>query len=72
MDQQAWATLGMAGFAGTLAYRDLPPEVLRILRRSFTDTMGVAAIGSTTDLAAIAGRGVLALFGPGVPGRRGC
>ncbi len=68
MDQKVWATMGMAGFAESLRYSDLPPDVLRILRRSFTDTMGVAAIGSTTDLAAIAGRGALALFGPGSAG----
>lgn len=55
MDQgtavQHKTVLGMAEFAATLSYEDLPPELLWVLRRSFTDTMGVAAIGSTTEMA---------------------
>ena len=50
-------------FAADLTYGDLPADVLRVLRRSFTDTMGVAAVGSTTELAGIARQGACALFG---------
>jgi len=55
-------------FAANLTYGDLPPDVLRILRRSFTDTMGVAAVASTTRMADIARRGAVALFGVGSAG----
>lgn len=65
---QHTAVQSMAEFAATLRYEDLPPELLWVLRRSFTDTMGVAAIGSTTEMARIAVRGALALFGPGTVG----
>lgn len=54
-----------AEFAQTLSYESLPPELIMLLRRSFKDTMGVAAIGSTTDMAAIARRGAGAVFGLG-------
>jgi len=60
--------LDMASFASTLCYEDLPPPLLDVLRRSFLDTMGVAAIGSTTDLSALARKGALALFGSGTAG----
>ncbi|WP_316301518.1 MmgE/PrpD family protein [Aliisedimentitalea sp. MJ-SS2] len=50
-------------FAANLTYSSLPPEVLITLRRSFLDTMGVAAIGSTTRLSDIARKGATALFG---------
>jgi len=59
--------IGMAEFASTLS-GDLPADVLAILRRSFTDTMGVAAIGLTTELAEMARRGALAVFGAGTAG----
>ncbi|MFC6584398.1 MmgE/PrpD family protein [Sulfitobacter aestuariivivens] len=55
-------------FAHTLTSGDLPEDVLRVLRRSFTDTMGVAAVASTTQMADIARRGALALFGVGGAG----
>lgn len=58
----------MADFAAGLSLADLPGEVRVTLRRSFADTMGVAAIGSTTDMAQIAGRGAVALFGAGGAG----
>ncbi|MCW3783683.1 MmgE/PrpD family protein [Defluviimonas salinarum] len=61
-------TRDMAGFAVTLGYGDLPEALLALLRRSFLDTMGVAAIGSTTGLSRIARKGALALFGPGEAG----
>lgn len=44
-------------FTAELTYDALPEAVLKVLRRSFTDTMGVAAVGSTTPLADIARRG---------------
>lgn len=55
-------------FAATLDYNALPEELLWTLRRSFTDTMGTAAVGSTTEMADIARRGALALFGAGNAG----
>lgn len=50
-------------FAATLRYEDLPPDLLWTLRRSFTDTMGTAAVASTTEMAGIARRGASAVFG---------
>ena len=61
-------TVDMAGFAAALGTDDLPEALLALLRRSFLDTMGVAAIGSTTGLSRIARKGALALFGPGEAG----
>ncbi|WP_299776661.1 MmgE/PrpD family protein [uncultured Roseobacter sp.] len=55
-------------FAATLSYEDLPQDVLRVLRRSFLDTMGVAAVASTTEMAGIARRAAVALFGSGQAG----
>jgi len=55
-------------FAHTLTYQDLPQDVLWTLRRSFTDTMGTAAVASTTQMSDIARRGALALFGAGAAG----
>src|SRR5437879_7454052 len=60
--------LGMAAFAETLTYDRLPAELLAVLRRSFLDTMGVAAIGSTTDLSVMARKAAVALFGVGGAG----
>ena len=54
---------GMAEFVSTLSYQDLPKDLLVLLRRSFADTMGVAAIGSTSPLSDIAQRGAKILFG---------
>lgn len=55
-------------FAATLGYEDLPDDLLWTLRRSFTDTMGTAAVASTTEMADFARRGALALFGAGSAG----
>ncbi len=44
--------IGFAAFVAGLRYEDLPDDVLCVLRRSLLDTMGVAAIGSTTGLSA--------------------
>ncbi|MBV1865495.1 MAG: MmgE/PrpD family protein [Rhodobacteraceae bacterium] len=57
-----------AEFSANLTYSDIPEAVLTVLRRSFTDTMGVAAIGSTTEMSQIARKGALALFGIGTAG----
>lgn len=61
-------TLPFHTFAADLTPADLPDDVLRVLRRSFTDTMGVAAVASTTTMADIARRGAVAIFGPGGAG----
>lgn len=55
-------------FAVDLTFDALPEAVLRVLRRSFLDTMGVAAVASTTQMAGIARQGALALFGTGQAG----
>jgi len=56
------------GFAAGLRYDALPEDVLAVLRRSFTDTMGVAAVGSTTPLSGIARRVAPMIFGGGSAG----
>ena len=61
-------TSDMASFAESLRYDDLPPDLLAILRRSFTDTMGVVAIGSGTEMSRIARRGAVAVWGVGGAG----
>ncbi len=61
-------TLSMPTFAENLTYADLPEPLLQVLRRSFLDTMGVAAIGSTTELSDLARKGALAVFGTGTAG----
>ncbi len=55
-------------FSSQLDYEDLPGDVLAVLRRSFVDTMGVAAIGSTTQMSKVARKAALALFGQGTAG----
>jgi len=40
-------------FVLRLRYEDVPPEVLSVMRRSLLDTIGVAAIGTTTSLSQI-------------------
>lgn len=42
-----------ADFAANLTIKDIPDDVIGTMRRSFLDTMGVAAIASTTDMAKI-------------------
>jgi len=61
-------TLSFADFAANLTYDALPPEVLQVLRRSFTDTIGVAAIGSTTEMSEAAHKGAAAMFGVSTSG----
>jgi len=48
--------VAFADFVRGLRYEDIPEDVRGIMRRSFLDTIGVAAIGSTTANAAIARR----------------
>jgi 2-methylcitrate dehydratase PrpD len=55
----------MTEFATKLTYEDLPSDLLKILRRSFLDTMGVAAVGSTTEMSHIARQVAPVLFGAG-------
>ena len=55
-------------FAAGLGYDDLPEQALWTLRRSFLDTMGVAAIGATTELSDIARRVAPMIFGAGGAG----
>jgi len=64
-DRTLTMTPGFARFAAELRYDDLPPALLAILRRSFLDTMGVAAVGSTTEMATAARRAAPHLFGSG-------
>lgn len=40
--------LSVEKFASASRYADLPEEMRALLRRSFSDTMGVAAIGAST------------------------
>ncbi|MBL4749955.1 MAG: MmgE/PrpD family protein [Amylibacter sp.] len=61
-------TLSMSAFTENLTYDDLPDPLLQVLRRSFLDTMGVAAIGSTTELSDLARKGAMAVFGTGTAG----
>ena len=61
-------TTGFETFATRLEIDDLPEALRALLRRSFLDTMGVAAIGATTEMAAIARRAALAQFGVGTAG----
>jgi 2-methylcitrate dehydratase PrpD len=50
-------------FAEGLRADDLPQPVLAVLRRSFLDTMGVAAVGSTTPMGRIGRRSAPLIFG---------
>ena len=61
-------TISFETFAEELTYDVLPGAVLAILRRSFIDTMGVAAVGSTTPLSRIVRRVAPMLFGSGTVG----
>ena len=58
----------MADFAANLRYVDLPEPLLWTLRRSFTDTMGVAAIASGTEMSKIARRTAGVIWGAGTAG----
>ncbi|QPC94591.1 MmgE/PrpD family protein [Mesorhizobium sp. INR15] len=45
--------ISFSKFAGSLTYDAIPEEVRAILRRSFADTLCVAAVGSTTEISSI-------------------
>jgi 2-methylcitrate dehydratase PrpD len=53
----------MQDFTFGLTYADLPAKVLRVLRRSLLDTVGVAAVASTTEMARIGTHAAKTLFG---------
>ncbi|MCH1469780.1 MAG: MmgE/PrpD family protein [Planktomarina sp.] len=53
----------MQDFAASLSYQDLPEDVLKVLRRSLLDSLGVAAIGSQTEMAKIGTKTAKMLFG---------
>ena len=55
-------------FAANLRYDNLPEAVLWTLRRSFVDTIGVAAVGVTTELSGIVRRVAPMIFGAGSSG----
>ncbi len=55
-------------FAANLRHYDLPETVLWTLRRSFVDTIGVAAVGVTTEMSGIARRVAPMIFGAGTSG----
>ena len=57
------AAMLMQDFAAGLTYRALPESVLWVLRRSLLDTLGVAAIGSQSDMAKIGTKTAQSLFG---------
>ena len=53
----------MQDFAAGLTYKTLPEDVLRVLRRSLLDTLGVAAIGSQSKMAQIGTKAARMMFG---------
>ncbi len=59
-----------ASFAADLTFDDLPQPALVVLRRSFLDTLGVAAVGSTTRMSRIARQTAPLIFGAGADGAR--
>jgi len=61
-------TQSMHEFSAGLTYDALPKAVLWTLRRSFFDTIGVAAVASTTEMAQIGVRSARAMFGTGTAG----
>ncbi len=57
-----------ADFAAGLRFEDIPEQMRAVLRRSLLDTMGVAAIGQSTEMSAIARGSARAVFGTGGAG----
>ena len=55
-------------FSAELTYDGLPNAVLWTLRRSFTDTMGVAAVGAKTPLSVAVRKVAPMIFGTGTSG----
>ncbi len=64
--------VAFADFVRGLRHEDIPEDTRRVMRRSFLDTVGVAAVGSTTANSAIARRCADALWrsGPDVGSAR--
>ncbi len=60
--------LSVQDFTTTLTYDDINEDMRALLRRSFTDTMGVAAIGASTQMSQIARSTAAMLFGPATGG----
>jgi cysteine synthase len=54
----------MKDFAAELQFEALPEKVLKVLRRSLLDTIGVAAIGSQSKMARIGNHAARDMFGP--------
>lgn len=48
--------MSFCNFVQNLSFKDIPADVVRVMRRSLLDTIGVAAIGSQTDMSAIVKR----------------
>ena len=46
-------SISVSEFIENLRYEDIPEDVLCVMRRSLLDTIGVAAIGSTTNISSI-------------------
>ncbi|MCI2282390.1 MmgE/PrpD family protein [Colwellia sp. MSW7] len=46
-------TISVTEFIQTIRYQDIPEDVLAVMRRSLLDTIGVAAIGTTTRISNI-------------------
>ena len=55
----------MATFAAELSLADIPADMTKLMRRSFLDTIGVAAIGSQSELSRIVTKVAPTLFGAG-------
>ena len=53
----------MKEFAANLRYDTLSEEVLQVLRRSLLDTIGIAAIGSQSEMAQIGTQTAIIMFG---------
>ena len=53
----------MKEFAANLRYEILNEDVLRVLSRSFLDTIGIAAIGSQSEMAQIGTKTARIMFG---------
>ena len=60
--------LSVEAFTTELSYEDIPEDMRVLLRRSFVDTMGVAAIGASTEMSQIARGAAANLFGPSAAG----
>ena len=54
----------MQDFVHGLNNASIPDSVLRVVRRSFLDTLGVAAVGSRSEMALAGRKSASALFGP--------